>query len=71
MVRAAMADEPLPEDAAPQPCSPCRGTGRLLSGAGGTQHEVSCPWCEGGGVTIPGHDAQSARREDQGAAPSA
>ena len=72
MVRAAMADEPQPEgdadEAAPLPCSPCRGTGKLLSGAGGTQHEVPCPWCEGGGVTLSEHDAQAARRGDQGAA---
>lgn len=70
MVRAAMADEPQTEYAAAQPCSPCRGTGKLLSGAGGAQHEVTCPWCEGGGVTLPGHDAQAARRADQGAAPA-
>jgi len=42
----------------PRPCSPCRGTGKLLSGAGGTQHEVVCPWCDGTGTTIPGRDAQ-------------
>lgn len=46
----------------PLPCSPCRGTGRLISRAGGSDHEVTCPWCEGGGTLIPGHDAQAARR---------
>jgi DnaJ-class molecular chaperone len=52
------------EPAEPRPCPPCRGTGRLRSKAGGTEHEVPCPWCEGGGVEIPGHDAQAARRGD-------
>lgn len=48
------------EPTAPQPCSPCRGTGRLISKTGGAEHEVTCPWCEGGGLTIAGHDAQEA-----------
>lgn len=48
-----------------QPCGPCRGTGTLISGSGGTPHEVPCPWCEGAGVRIPGHDAQAARRGDE------
>lgn len=71
MVRAAMVDESAPqgepESEAPLPCSPCHGTGKLISGAGGTPHEVVCPWCEGGGITIPEHDAQAARRAAQGA----
>ena len=46
----------------PVPCSPCRGTGTVISGAGGTPHTLPCPWCEGTGVEIPGHDAQAARR---------
>jgi len=49
-------------DAAPRPCSPCRGTGKLISGAGGSPNVVPCPWCEGTGVWIPEHDAQAARR---------
>lgn len=61
-----------PEPAEPLPCPPCRGTGKLISHAGGGDNEVECPWCEGGGVLIPGHDAQAARRGDapQGAAPA-
>jgi DnaJ-class molecular chaperone len=39
-------------------CAPCRGTGTLVSGKGGTPHEVTCPWCEGGGKVLPDHDAQ-------------
>ena len=39
-------------------CSPCRGTGKLISGLGGTPHEVTCPWCQGTGKRIPGIDAQ-------------
>lgn len=46
----------------PLPCSPCRGTGQLVSNKGGEPHTVTCPWCEGGGVTLPDHDAQAARR---------
>jgi hypothetical protein len=36
----------------------CRGTGRLTSGLGGEPHQVTCPWCRGTGVRIPGIDAQ-------------
>ena len=39
-------------------CLACRGTGRLISGLGGTPHEVACPWCRGTGRQIPGVDAQ-------------
>jgi DnaJ-class molecular chaperone len=39
-------------------CSPCRGTGKLISNLGGTPHEVRCPWCQGSGERIPGIDAQ-------------
>jgi DnaJ-class molecular chaperone len=49
--------------AEPQPCSPCRGTGQLISNLGGEPSTLPCPWCEGTGVQIPGHDAQAARRE--------
>ncbi|MGH2877122.1 MAG: hypothetical protein ACRDNJ_13565 [Solirubrobacteraceae bacterium] len=44
--------------ASEQICSPCRGTGKLISGLGGTPHEVSCPWCRGSGRRIAGIDAQ-------------
>ena len=40
-------------------CAPCRGTGRVVSGLGGTPTTVDCPWCEGTGVAIAGHDAQA------------
>ncbi len=43
---------------------PCSGTGKVVSNSGGEPHPVTCPWCEGGGVTIPGHDAQAARRDE-------
>lgn len=46
----------------PRPCPPCRGTGRVISNLGGSPSEVTCPWCEGSGQLIPGHDAQAARR---------
>jgi DnaJ-class molecular chaperone len=53
--------------AAPKPCAPCRGTGRLISNLGGEPSTVTCPWCEGGGMQLPGHDAQAARRESAAA----
>jgi DnaJ-class molecular chaperone len=46
----------------PQRCTPCRGTGQVVSTLGGTPQLVTCPWCEGGGRFLPGHDAQAARR---------
>jgi DnaJ-class molecular chaperone len=55
----AVADER--ESAAPAECAPCRGTGHVLSLLGGTPAQVVCPWCEGSGTQIPGHDAQTAR----------
>jgi DnaJ-class molecular chaperone len=59
----AATDEPETEaePAAPVACSPCRGTGQVLSNLGGSPSTVPCPWCEGGGVQIAGHDAQAAR----------
>ena len=39
-------------------CSPCRGTGQVTSGKGGEPRPVTCPWCDGTGQFIPGHDAQ-------------
>jgi DnaJ-class molecular chaperone len=45
------------------PCLACRGTGRLISGLGGTPHEVVCPWCRGTGIRIPGIDAQESPAE--------
>ena len=46
--------------AEPKPCTACRGTGKVISGLGGTTTEVVCPWCEGTGVVAPDHDAQEA-----------
>lgn len=60
-------DEPTAESGA-EVCSPCRGTGRLISGAGGQPHQVTCPWCQGTGVRKPGIDAQQAPAE--GGAPA-
>jgi DnaJ-class molecular chaperone len=48
--------------AQPRECAPCRGTGRVISNLGGSPQEVPCPWCEGTGRFMPGHDAQAARR---------
>jgi len=57
-----MSETTQTEASEPVPCSPCRGTGNVLSNKGGEPHTVTCPWCEGGGVTLPDHDAQAARR---------
>jgi DnaJ-class molecular chaperone len=56
------------DDATPvtQPCAPCRGTGRIISNLGGEPSTVPCPWCDGTGETIPGRDAQAARRDAAG-----
>ena len=29
----------------PERCTPCRGTGRVISGLGGEPKPVTCPWC--------------------------
>ena len=51
-------DESAEQPLEPLPCAPCRGTGQVISNLGGEQTRLTCPWCEGGGVQIPGHDAQ-------------
>ena len=38
----------------------------MVSGLGGTPHPVTCPWCEGTGRFMPGHDAQEAHRQGRG-----
>ena len=65
-----MADQPTKDNQpqAPSPCTACRATGKVISGLGGTNTVIDCPWCEGSGVFIPGHDAQAHWREDDGAA---
>lgn len=50
----------------PRECMPCRGSGKVISNLGGTPSTVTCPWCEGGGVRLPGVDAQTRWREDGG-----
>jgi hypothetical protein len=49
-------------------CTPCRGTGKLVSGLGGNPHEVTCPWCGGSGEFQPGRDAQQAGPADTASA---
>jgi DnaJ-class molecular chaperone len=64
---ARMAADTPPSEGAPAPpreCSACRGTGRVISNLGGSPQEVACPWCEGTGRFIPGHDAQAPRRAE-------
>ena len=60
-----MADEQDDDEAAvavahgPRECMPCRGSGKLISKLGGEPSTVTCPWCAGGGVRLPGVDAQA------------
>jgi DnaJ-class molecular chaperone len=49
------ADEP---DYDPERCSPCRGTGTVISNHGGSPKDVTCPWCGGTGRRRPGINAQ-------------
>ena len=56
-----MATTDEPQAVEPVPCAPCRGTGQVISNLGGSPSQVVCPWCEGSGKQIPGHDAQAAR----------
>ena len=49
----------------PTRCTACRGTGTVTSGLGGTPHPEPCPWCDGTGRFIPGHDAQAAKAAAQ------
>jgi DnaJ-class molecular chaperone len=39
-------------------CSPCRGSGVVISMLGGTASQLTCPWCGGTGSFQPGRDAQ-------------
>jgi DnaJ-class molecular chaperone len=55
------ADDEQPAE--PVPCSACRGTGKVISNLGGSPSTLQCPWCEGSGRFIAGHDAQAAARE--------
>ena len=51
------------EPAEPQPCPACRATGKVISNLGGSPSTVDCPWCDGTGTLIPGHDAQARWRD--------
>jgi DnaJ-class molecular chaperone len=41
-------------------CRPCRGSGSVISGLGGEERAVTCPWCGGSGVRDATRDAQEA-----------
>jgi DnaJ-class molecular chaperone len=58
-----MTDDVKARDAGRSECSPCKGTGRLISNLGGEPHEVVCPWCGGSGKFVPGRDAQESPAE--------
>jgi DnaJ-class molecular chaperone len=44
-------------------CTPCRGSGSVISSLGGKPHEITCPWCGGDGRFHRGRDAQQAAGE--------
>lgn len=43
----------------PRECMACRGSGQVISNLGGVPSDVTCPWCDGTGVRVPGIDAQA------------
>ncbi len=53
------------KDEIPEPCLPCRGTGKVISGLGGSPNSLPCPWCEGRGMRVAQIDAQSRWTEGQ------
>ena len=55
--------EPPDEPQEPQTCTPCHGSGQVISNLGEQRRKVTCPWCGGGGVRIAEADAQQWRRE--------
>ena len=55
----------------PRECMPCRGTGQVISNLGGTPGKITCPWCGGGGVRVPGTDAQAGWPLKDSATPAA
>ena len=59
-----MSAEPSQSDPTRKVCTPCRGTGRVISNLGGEPHEVTCPWCGGTGTFVPGRDAQESPAEN-------
>jgi hypothetical protein len=52
-----------PTTPGPGDCLACRATGQVISNLGGEPRNVPCPWCEGSGVRLTGHDAQARWRE--------
>ena len=62
-------DRPSETTGGSEPCSPCRGTGKVISNLGGKREELTCPWCDGAGTRPPaGHDAQGRFKSEQGQA---
>lgn len=57
------AEQPKPDEGRTT-CTPCRGTGQVISNLGGEPKQVACPWCDGTGQFIPGHDAQGQPSEE-------
>lgn len=58
---------PQGQDSESSVCTPCHGSGKVVSNLGGESSEVLCPWCRGGGERLVGFDAQEfyAERQEQ------
>jgi DnaJ-class molecular chaperone len=59
----AMNGDARDRDSDRQVCSPCRGSGKVISNLGGEPHDVICPWCGGTGRFAAGRDAQQSSAE--------
>jgi hypothetical protein len=64
-------DDRAEESQGTRECMPCRGTGQVISNLGGTPNAVTCPWCGGDGVRLPGVDAQAKWLDQAPVAPEA
>jgi len=51
--------DPDAEAPEPSPCQACRGLGTVVSNLGGEPTTVTCPWCDGTTMFLPGHNAQA------------
>ena len=59
----------IQESHEPRECMACRGTGSVISHLGGIESRVQCPWCGGGGIRVPGLDAQAHWEQHEGEEP--
>jgi hypothetical protein len=58
------------ESQEPRACTPCHGSGKVISNLGGNTTTVTCPWCRGGGERLTDMDAQEFQREQAALKPA-